>query len=394
MKAAGSALFAALFTTSVAGAQPTSDEAGASPKGEATSLKLDLYADAYGGWQSSGSGTLATLSGHRAFAGQGANLRAENGFALAFLGLDAAYDTGRFGVLGSLRFGQGAAIYHHAEDGEDVAFGIDNVTQALMLYRPVDTLELGFGLFSTPFGAEASLESWKNLNYTLGALAFYAQPNWVTGLRVGWQLVDSVELVAFVANGINIVSETQQNNGADQTPNVGAAVTWSPSEALSLSLGGLQALDASNNDDSGLDTFLDFVGSAEVGDLTAILNANLVVTRDEAPDGGDRQLWGASLAVGYQLIEPLGVAVRGEYLRDKANYGGGDVWNLVTGTLTLDVRPLPGIPNLIVRWDNRVEKSNQDVFGKDSRGTADTDDDSYGATWFETVVGVVVTTAP
>ena len=48
----------------------------------------------------------------------------------------------------------------------------------------------------------------------------------------------------------------------------------------------------------------------------------------------------------------------------------------------------------IARWDNRAEKSNQDLFGKDSRGTVESDDDSYGDVGFETVVGVVVTTAP
>ena len=85
---------------------------------------------------------------------------------------------------------------------------------------------------------------------------------------------------------------------------------------------------------------------------------------------------------------------RGEYLRDDANFGGSNQWKLGTATLTADYKPLPNLPNLIVRWDNRWEKSNQHIFGADAKGTADTADDIYTNAWFESVIGVVVTTAP
>lgn len=64
------------------------------------------------------------------------------------------------------------------------------------------------------------------------------------------------------------------------------------------------------------------------------------------------------------------IATSSEYLRDDADYDGKDVWNLWTGTLTRDVRPIPG------------------------KGTRDTDDDTYRRSWFETVLGVVVATNP
>ena len=102
----------------------------------------------------------------------------------------------------------------------------------------------------------------------------------------------------------------------------------------------------------------------------------------------------------YRVTERLGIGARGEYLRDDADYGGGDQWDLLTGTLTFDVQlTAPGdagddSPLLVLRWENRWEQSNQDIFGADSRGTTDTVDDRYTDTWFESVFGVVFTTAP
>ncbi|MEO8178096.1 MAG: porin [Deltaproteobacteria bacterium] len=371
---------------------PGPDEPPTAPAG----LELSMFVDAYGAWQSGGNGTLATLSGHRAFSGQGATFLAENGFSLAFLGFDASYETPRFGATANLRFGQGAPIYHAPTDSEsDANFGIDLLTQAYLTWRPIDPLAIDLGMFSTPFGAEV-LESWKNLNYTRGALYYYAQPAWHTGLRLAWQLSDAWSLIGFVADGTNLISETQQNSGLDQSPTLGAQVGFAPAEALSLLAGGLFTLDSVHNDDAGFDALADVVATLELGGLRAAFNADFILTRDDAPSGADRHFLGFSLAAGYAFSEAFGVAARGEYLLDDANFDGADQdqWRLLTVTLTTDFKPLPHTPNLILRWDNRWEKSNQDIFGADAKGTADPADDSYEDVWFESVIGVVVTTSP
>lgn len=357
-------------------------------------LQLAMFVDAYVAWQTGGNGTLSTLSGHRAFSGQGATFLAENGFSLAFLGFDAQYGTGSLGAVASLRFGPAATIFHRQTTAEsDFNFGIDHLTQAYVLYRPVPQLELDLGMFMSPFGLE-SLESWKNLNYTLSALYVYGQPSWHAGLKATWELDGGLTLMGVVVNGVNNISETQQNSGLDQSPMIGGSLAYEASPALSFSLGGLWALDTESNDDSGVDGFADLVGTLQLGALTVAVNGDAIFTRDGAPSGGDRFFWGASLTAGYRFNEAFAIAGRGEYLHDDANFGDGDVWTLVTGTLTLDVQPIAGAPYLIVRWDNRWENSNQHIFGEDSRGTADTSDDTYGRTWFETVLGVVVTTNP
>lgn len=381
--------------SSGAGSAPAAG-ASADTTAPATGLALALYVDAYAAWQSSGSGTLATLSGHRGFSGQGSTFRAENGFSLAFVGIDASYQLPRFGATASLRLGEGAPIYHaHADSESDFTFGVDLLSQAYVTWRPVEPLAIDLGMFSTPFGAEV-LESWKNLNYTRGALYFYAQPAWHTGLRLSWDVSEQWSWIGFVADGTNNISETQQKSGLDQTPTIGGQLRYAPLPELSLALGGLFTLDSYHNDDAGYDAFGDFIATLELGAWKSLFNADYILTRQAAPDRHDRHFLGLSVATGYAFSELFGVAARGEYLLDDANFDRGDLdrWKLFTFTLTADFKPLPGIPNLIVRWDNRWEESNQDIFGGSAKRTADTADDSYEDVWFESVVGVVVTSAP
>ncbi|MGC4087850.1 MAG: outer membrane beta-barrel protein [Polyangiaceae bacterium] len=361
---------------------------------EPSPLKLSLFVDSYAAWQTAAPGTLATLSAHRAFSGQSATLRAENGISLAFMGVDVAYDAGTFGALVNVRLGQAASLYHyHAQPESDATFGVDHLTQAYLFVRPIKELELDLGMYTSPFGFE-SLESWKNPNYTISALYVYGQPSWHTGLKAKWQALETLSVMAMICDGVNNISEVQQGSGLNQTPSLGASLNFVPTPVLSLSLGGLWASNAKDNDDGGIDGFVDFVSTVTLGRWSTSLNADFIVTRNGAPSGADRHFWGASLTNAYRFTEAVGVAARGEYLRDDANYGGGDVWQLTTGTLTLDLRPIPHVRNLVVRWENRWEHSNQPIFGLDSRGTPETADDRYGRKWFETVLGVVVTTAP
>jgi hypothetical protein len=353
-------------------------------------LHLSIFVDAYAAWQTSGKGTLATRSKHRAFSGQGASLRAENGFGLSFLGFDVQYDAGRFGVVANLRFGQAAAIFH----GEnDALFGVEYLTQAYAFYRPWDALQLDLGMFISPFGYEA-LESWKNPNYTISALYVYGQPNWHTGLRATWQVDDTLSVMAMIVDGANNISETQQNGGLDQKPMLGGTLSYQPVPALLLALSALVAVDRRHNDDEGLDAFVDLVATFERGAWTSALNLDSIFTRDGAPRGGNRNFVGGSLTSAYRVNDIVGLAARAELMRDDASFDGSDVWQLATATLTLDLRPIPRLSYLIMRLESRWEKSNQRIYGQDSQGSADTADDSYRRTWFEGVFGVVVTTDP
>lgn len=378
-------------------ATPPASAPAAEPADEAPALSLSLFADAYVSLQTSGSGTPATLSGHRAYTGQGPSGLAENGFGLSWLGFDASYDAGMFAVTGSLRFGTGAAIFH---GDSDLAFGVDSITQGYVTWRPVEGLDLDLGMFGTIFGAEVA-ESWKNLNYTRGALYFYGQPFWHTGLRAKYQLSDMVSLTGIVVNGTNNVSETQPQveqvtAGFDQSPTIGAQVGITPSDVLSLAVGGMVALDGEENDDFGFDTFLDFVGVISLDPITIVLNADYIVTQSGLGGNEDRNFIGVSGALGYAFSDQFGIAGRLEFLSDDANFDGSneDKWSLITATATLDYKPVADFPNLIIRWDNRFEKSNQDIFGDSRNDSLDPDDATFTDSWFQSVIGVVVTTSP
>jgi hypothetical protein len=378
-------------------AAPVLAEPGATDPGatQASPLHLAMFVDAYVAYQTNAGGTLATLSGHRAYSGQGSTFLSENGFSLAFLGFDASYETPHFGATANLRFGEAAPLYHaHAEPESDFTFGIDLLTQAYLTWRPKGPLAIDLGMFATPFGAEV-LESWRNLNYTRGALYYYAQPAWHTGLRVQYEFADEFGVTGFVANGSNNISETQAGFGLDQTPTFGLQLRVAPLLPLSFALGGLFTLDGYNNDDAGFDGFADFVTTLELGGLHGVFNADYILTREGAPDDSDRQFWGFSLGLGYDISDHFALAGRAEYLLDDANFDGDTAqWRLLTATLTADYKPFALTPNLILRWDNRWEQSNQAIFGANSQGTADTTDDTYRTVWFESVIGVVVTSAP
>ncbi len=345
----------------------------------APGVSLSMFADAYVAYQSGEPGSVSTLSGHRSYAWQGPNGLAENGFSLSFIGLDAGYDNGSVGATASLRFGSSVPIFH----GNDPGVGIDNITQGYLTWHAAPALDLDVGMFGTIFGAEVA-ESWQNLNYSRGALYYYGQPFWHTGLRASYQVSDMIGITAMVVNGTNNISETvQEDAGTDQTPTLAAQISVAPADGISIVAGGMFAVNSDDNDDFGFDQFFDVVATAEFGALSLVFNADYIGTGG----GVDRTFLGFSGAAGYAISESFGVAARAEYLTDDG--GDDDSWNLTTVTGTLDFKPAP---NFIVRFDARVESSNDEVFGVIPGDPPDAGDAT--GTWFGGVLGLVVTTDP
>lgn len=293
---------------------------------------------------------------------------AQNGFGLAFAGVDLAYSGKQFGVTTSLRFGPGVTQFYAADPG---LFGIGTITQAFVTWMPSEKLSLDLGQFGTIFGAEVA-ESWINLNYTRGALYYAMQPFWHTGLRAALSLSDTVTLKAMLVDDVNTTSLAA---GSDLQAALQLAVS---AGNLGLYIGTLQTLGEQN---VLFDRFFDAVVTYGAGDFTLVFNADLNIQDAPGELFGGNTFYGLSLAAGYAFSPMFGVAGRVEWLDLSTD---ADNSELVTATLTLDVKPVPDIDNVVLRWDNRLEATTAPGIGLIDGGGAPTD------LWFTSTVGLAV----
>src|SRR5690606_13892180 len=129
------------------------------------------------------------------------------------------------------------------------------------------------------------------------------QPFWHTGVRAEYATGD------FVVRGL-VVNDANSSNLGGGALNAGLQLGYDDGEVLGVYLGALQSLkpDTTVANAGFVDTFIDAVAVASVGDLTLIGNFDMNAGYEAVA------FWGASLAAGYQIVPAVGVAARGEYL--------------------------------------------------------------------------------
>ncbi len=331
-----------------------------------------IFGDAYATVQTAQEGSDAP--DHRAYSssvfdGADGQMKNENGFSLAFAGLDLGYEGKGWGVTTSLRFGPGVTEYYAIDP---VLGGIGSVTQAYVTWSPVEQLSLDFGQFGTIFGAEVA-ESWNNLNYTRGALYYAMQPFWHTGLRAGIGLSDHMSLTLMLVNDANQISLAP-------TSDLQAAAQLGISAGdLGIALGTLQTLGTAN---AVVDRFFDLVVTYDSGGLSLVFNGDLNVSDVPGEAFGGSTFYGLSLAAGYEFTDMFGASVRGEFLDPNTDVQDDEI---LTGTVTLDTKPVPGSDNVVLRWDNRIEGTTGDAIFYDGGGDP-TD------VWFSSTIGLAIHT--
>lgn len=345
-------------------AAPTTQAAPEAPAVEETpeapGWNFLAFADAYGTYQSAQAGTA--VPSHRAFESVSPGDTNENGFSLNFMGIDLGYEGKNFGLTTSVRAGPGVVRYYGLAPSD----GIIALTQAFVTWKPSDSVTIDAGQFGTIFGAEVA-ESWMNLNYTRGALYFQMQPFWHTGVRGSFALTEEVSINAMLVNDVNQISLNPDSKlqGAVQ-------VTYTTDE-IGVAVGTLQTLGEGST--SGFDRFFDAVFTYNSGPFSLVFNGDLNFV-DSAGT-----FYGLSLAAGYRFLPEFGVALRGEFIDLDADSSNNEIY---TGTLTLDTLPVPGVENLVVRWDNRIEASSGSPFFNGSGDASDV--------WLSSTLGVVVHT--
>jgi hypothetical protein len=157
--------------------------------------------------------------------------------------------------------------------------------------------------------------------------------------------------------------------------------------AAGQSQGGV--LDRPSTNTEGLRHLLDVIGSFTPDEhWTVLVNGDYGAERVRDTVQEDRFVqhtyFGVMLGARYAFLDRFAVAGRGEYLSDPDGHAMGFPGNdieLVTGTLTLEVRPADF---LIVRLDNRMDYSTREIFEESVRDTT--------GNMFTTTLGVVATT--
>lgn len=298
-----------------------------------------------------------------------------NGFALQWLGIDASYDAGQFGVTTSLRYGSALpAWYGVPTNSSSDLDGVANILNAYGTWKPTSSFSVDVGRFTTIYGAEVH-ESFKNLNYTRGALFYAFQPFWHTGLRLNYQATDELKLVGLVVNGVN-----NSLDAGKERPSLGAQAVYAAGD-LGLSLGYLGTTDKAAD---LFQHFVDLVATYNAGPLAVVLNGDFF-TNKQGPQS--LKYFGGSLALGYTVSQFFRVAVRGEtlvYDKNDATAVMGKGLKVYTSTLTLDYRPL-GTGNVVIRLDGRYETSSEKIFfDRDNAPTKG---------FFQAVLGVAVTSS-
>lgn len=319
----------------------------------------------------------------------------DSGFGLAFLGLDASYSSGTIGATASLRYGT-AANRLIGQYGNGLT--LENVWQAYVTWTPVEKLTLDLGQFATLYGAEVG-ESWLNVNYTRGALYFYMQPFWHTGMRVAYQATDELTVKAILTNGVNNGLASVPYNGLpSRGPDIGLQLAYA-GESVSAYLGYYGS--PIESDGNNWSHFVDLVVVGSFGDATVIFNGDVGVNNPAEVGGVDpknQTYFGLSLAGAYKLSDEFGVALRGEFLKAPSAYGAEFGKSLITATLTLDYKPADGI---VIRLDNRLEAADSDMFANGDSSLAPLDPtDPFSdlgltggtGTYISSTLGVVVHT--
>jgi hypothetical protein len=364
----------------------------------------------------------------------------ENGFALAWAGVDATYPADPVGGTLSLRLGPsanriGRGCLTAADDPPGVCddeVGLSNVKQAFAAWRPGGSgspVELAFGKFDTIYGAEVA-EAQDNLNYTRGVVYWFAQPLFHTGLRVAASLTDELTLRGLVVNGYNntidnnlgksvglqlaldipradyggsLFSVTLGYLGGPERADYkvvrcGAGEHFDPASGLGCApdepstptdVAREGQVDRPVTNVEGLRHLVDLVATLTPNDdLKITVNGDFGVERVRSIDDEQRFVqhlfWGGMIGARYAVHDMFAIGARGEYFSDPDGVATGFAPNdirIVTGTLTLDLMPADF---LMVRLDNRIDWSSKEIFHKGVRelvGTMPT-----------TTLGVIVST--
>ena len=275
------------------------------------------------------------------------------------------------GYRADLIFGQDAAVIHsgNSKAGTTFNLGTDgDLEQGFVAVNiPVGNgLKVIFGKTVTLMGVEV-IEEVANPNWYEGNQFLFVENFTQTGLQLAYKWNERFDTEFVVFNGWDALPDN--NTGKSFMGRIG----WTIDDKESLGLigyGGPEQAGNSSNWRTGTDIVFnrkltDKLNMWLQGDYGHEDNAFL---SDGITQTANADWWAGGLWLAYDFTDKVGLAARGDYLKDKDGVRTGSTFGLAPGvgqelysaTLTLNVKP---VVNLQVRPEFRWDRSsNNDAF--------------------------------
>lgn len=224
-------------------------------------------------------------------------------------------------------------------------------------------LQIDFGKFVTPFGAEV-IESKDNWNYSRGLLFTYAIPLYHEGLRTKYVFNDKYQFSAYFVNGWN----NQVNNNTGMSFIV--AFGWNPNKKFSLVQNYMIGPEETKNNSNFRQLWDTVATYSPNGKLSLMLNFDY--GRGDRIAGVVNPVWWSGVAgyLRYQFSDNYALSTRYEYYNDPFGFttfvtapppapGEGQHINEVTETFERKIKS-----NLITRLEYRRDMASRPTLYK------------------------------
>ena len=233
-------------------------------------------------------------------------------------------------------------------------------------------LLIDVGKFGTIIGSEL-MDGYDGFNYTFSrSFLFFLGPFTHNGIRVQYQLSDTVGLLGILSNGHDTTTDTNDAKG------IGGQISWAVSDSAVVYLNYFGTAEPQTGDTSNSDDFRNYFDTVIEVSLSdkLLLNLNAVVGMERnatGPNTGQNNWWGFSGIVRYDVNNWLSLNYRGQVFHDQDGARSGTIQKLWAMSFTPEVRINS---NMVVRAEYRHDESDRDTFanadGASQSGTQNT----------------------
>ncbi len=293
--------------------------------------------------------------------------RTSNQFSLNALKLsvDRAYDATKLdaGFHADMIFGQNAPVLQSA--GFNLGLNGDGYQLYGTLNFPTangNGVQVKIGLMATFLGMEL-IETPLNPNVSIANQFIYVENFTQTGMSVEHRFNKYVDAQVRVLNGWDQVQDV--NGRLSYMARVGLAPGASTSVAFSAFTGPEQA-----DNNSAMRSGVEVLASQRIGKVTTYVQGDYgrEQMNEALPDPTrDATWWAAGTWLVVEATPKVGIALRGDYLADRASARTASAFGIVgapghrlsSATATLNLKTMP---NVLIRPELRFDRSNQQVF--------------------------------